>query len=267
MVDGVTSYRFPQQSLQFDPKAYTEDLNTSTEIPVHQQKKQKLNFVEDKQIDKTNAELIGPRADILRPILKAPDEITYDAVVEFNHRIERLTAKMDQYRLELENSQRDLYNMDVTLASERVKQAQEGAKALHEELKDAQTEMEARIKKSKIVGWVDTMTTIAFLAVSVISLALAVITMGLSLGMSAGMIAGLGVAKGATTIAAGALQHEAQKTEATATGLRHARDENQMKIQKIVEGLKQTSDALKRVSHDTTEFLNSQYKTIQTFRR
>lgn len=267
MVGGVSSYGYPQHPVDLDKRPYLEDLYSSTDVPVQQQKKQKLNFVEDKQIDKTNAELIGPRADILRPILKAPEEITYEAIVDFNHRIERLTAKMDQFRLELENTQRDLYNMDITLASECVKKAQEGAKALQDELKDTQTEMEARIKKSKIVGWVDTMTTIAFLAVSVISLALAVVTMGLSLGMTAGMIAGLGVAKGATTIASGALQHEAQKTEAHATGIRHARDENQLKIQKIVEGLKQSSDALKRVSHDTTEFLKGQYQVIQQNRR
>lgn len=251
---------------EVDARSYFEDIDP-IESQRTEQRKAPLLHTEDKLISATNEELKTQRADILRPQLQKPEAVDHDQILECSRKVNMCCARLDREIFRAQVDQIEIFKDPTIDSSKEVQRVQHDQKLIGDDYQDTWTKMSERTKKSNIVGWIDTLVTMAFIAISVIAVGAAIVTMGLAIGLSAGLIAALGVAKGATSIASGALKYEGDKDKAKLTGIGFQRETNQNTIERITKSIKSSHESMNRVSKGLQEYFKHQLEAIQQNKR
>ncbi len=257
MVGGVTSYGFPQHPISWDPYVQREE-DVDLYGPSTVQPKPKLPppFSYDKSIDHTNRDL-NPIDTSLNPVLKKPENLEIEAIKEFRHKVELVSAKYESLTMEAQRIQRELANDTSTILLAELKTLQTIQHSLRDELNAAWEKLNDRMKSSKILSWINDSASFGFLAASVIGVGLAICTAGISLALTGAAVAMMGIAKGGVSIADGVFKDKVNSDQALLGEVQFHRELNKEIISEIVRSSKELGQFLLSMNKLTKDFLNN----------
>lgn len=198
------------------------------------------------------------------PVLKQPEEVNEQQVMEFLQKIEKIYVKYDRLFKEALDLQRELREMDQERAQERIRELQQQQQQLRLELDRVWEQMTDQKTRTKLLNWFDQITSMFFLGTMILCAGLSAATGGASLGAASLAIAAA-AGKGGVSIVSGILKYQTQKIEAEMVGVDAQRKLIHTLLTQVANDAKAQMDAVITLSKTTRKFLEENSRAKKAF--